>query len=165
MEFYVRIMIKDEFSLLDAETCITVNVGGQYFETTVQVLTVDPYSLLASCCRVKPLIQPGTNGAFYFDRDWWLFRHILSFLRSRKLPNELETLKELYKEASYYRLESLQRAIEAIPADQVVNYSPHITVTIPGARDGPGPRPNSSGADTGIGIGIGTGKSALYYSR
>lgn len=101
----------------------------------MQVLITDPYSLLASCCRVKPLVEQSADGSFYFDRDWWLFRHILSFLRSRKLPNELQTLKELYKEASYYRLESLQRAIEDIPTDQVVSFSPHITTTVPGVRD------------------------------
>lgn len=125
-------MAKEEFSFLSPETNITVNVGGQYFETTVKVLTSDPYSLLAAICRVKPLMEPSSDGSFYFDRDWWLFRHILSFLRSNKLPNELATLKELYKEASFYRLESLQRAIENIPTDQVVNYNPQITVTVPG---------------------------------
>ena len=128
-------MAKEEFTFLSPETGITLNIGGQYFETTVQILTTDPYSLLATCCRVKPLVERAVDGSFYFDRDWWLFRHILAFLRSRKLPNELQTLKELYKEASFYRLESLQRAIENIPTDQVVNYSPNIALTIPGVRE------------------------------
>src|SRR5690349_21535014 len=120
-------MKNSEFTFVPPETNMTVNVGGQYFETTAQVLTADPYSLLAAICRVNPLLPPSEDGSFYFDRDWWLFRHILSFLRSRKLPNELSTLKELYREASYYRLESLQRAIENIPTDQVVNFSPQIS--------------------------------------
>eukprot|EP00981_Chlorochromonas_danica_P013883 scaffold7012_cov166-Ochromonas_danica.AAC.7 len=124
-----EVLAKEEFVFHTPDTVITINVGGQIFETTVEVLTVDPYSLLATICRIKPLITPLPDGTFYFDRDWWLFRHILSFLRSRKLPNELDTLKELYKEASYYRLESLQRAIENIPTDQVVNFSPHINMT------------------------------------
>jgi hypothetical protein len=109
-----------------------MNVGGQLFETPVEVLTADPYSILAACCRVETPIKPDDEGIFYFDRDWWLFRHILTFLRTNRLPNEMETLKELYKESSFYRLEKLQRAIESIPVNQVTNYSPQITVLAEG---------------------------------
>lgn len=133
-------MSKEEFAFLEGATHIGLNVGGQLFEADVTTLTRDPYSVLAACCRQKPPVSPNTDGVFYFDRDWWLFRHILAFLRSAALPNELETLKELYTEASYYRLESLQRAIENIPVDQLASASPHITVTWPGLMDG-GPNP------------------------
>lgn len=118
------ILAKEEFNFLPPDTPIGLNVGGQMFETTVDVLTVDPYSVLASLCRRKPPIRPNADGIFYLDRDWWLFRHILSFLRSGVLPRELEILKELYKEASFFRMEKLQRAIEEIPMDQVIQYSP-----------------------------------------
>jgi hypothetical protein len=103
------------------------------FETTVAVLTRDPYSILAACCRKQrdPRLPIREDGTIFFDRDWWLFRHILSFLRSNILPNELETLKELYLEASYYRLESLQRSIEEIPVDRLTNLTPQISVTMP----------------------------------
>lgn len=119
-----------------------INVGGQIFETTCDVLIRDPYSILAALCREKqiPSLAPDERGIYYFDRDWWLFRHILAFLRSNTLPNELETLKELYTEASYYRLESLQRAIENIPLENISNLSPQINVTWPGVMDG-GPNP------------------------
>ena len=119
---------------------IGLNVGGQLFETDVQTLTRDPYSVLAAICRIDSPILPSAEGVFFFNRDWWLFRHILAFLRSGALPNELETLKELYTEASYYRMESLQRAIENIPIDQIANSSTHIAVTWPGLMDG-GPNP------------------------
>lgn len=135
-----EIMSKEEFQFLPPEMFIGLNVGGQLFETDVQTLTRDPYSVLAACCRLNSPIAPNADGIFYFDRDWWLFRHILAFLRSSALPNELETLKELYTEASYYRLESLQRAIESIPVDQITNTSTHIAVTWPGLMDG-GPNP------------------------
>ncbi len=131
-----ELMSKKEFTFVDAETHICFNVGGQLFETTAGVLTRDPYSILAAVCRVEPIFHPNEDGIFFFDRDWWLFRHILSYLRSNVLPNELETLKELYAEASYYRLESLQRAIEDIPIDQISNHTPQISVTWPGLIDG-----------------------------
>jgi BTB/POZ domain len=124
---YVRLMDKPEFQFQDPQTPIILNVGGQVFETTVAVLTRDPYSILAACCRLEPILkpEPAADGLLYFDRDWWLFRHILAYLRSNVLPNELETLKELYAEASFYRLESLQRSIENIPIDAIQNFSPH----------------------------------------
>lgn len=116
-----------ELDFLDARSVISLNIGGQLFETSVDILTKDPYSILASCCRKKPFFQGSADGrTFFFDRDWWIFRHIISYLRSSILPNELETLKELYKEASFYRLETLQRSIEEIPLNQISNLSHHI---------------------------------------
>jgi hypothetical protein len=127
-------ILKEEFNFLEPEVHVKLNIGGQLFETTAGILTRDPYSLLAACCRVKDCPIPKIDEQnFYFDRDWWLFRHILSYLRSSILPNELETLKELYAEASYYRLESLQKSIENMPIEQVSNLTPQISVTWPGA--------------------------------
>jgi BTB/POZ domain len=121
-----EMMRRPELQFLPADSIVSLNVGGQLFETTVDILTRDPYSILAACCRVKPLFKTHTDGkTYYFDRDWWIFRHILSYLRSNILPNELETLKEMYKEASFYRLESLQRSIEEIPVSEISNMSPH----------------------------------------
>jgi hypothetical protein len=145
-------MSKEEFTFLDGTVNIGLNIGGQLFETDVTTLTKDPYSVLAAICREKPICPPNKDGIFYFDRDWWLFRHILAFLRTNALPSDLETLKELYVEASYYRLESLQRAIENLPVDQVNSASPHIAVTWPGLMDsGPNPmrRPPNSYISSG----------------
>ena len=126
---------KIEFQFLDLDSIISINVGGQIFEASVEILTRDPYSVLAGLCRESPIVEPDEDGIFYIDRDWWLFRHILAFLKSNILPNELETLKELYMESSFYRLESLQKAIENIPVDQVANLTPQIAVTWSGVRE------------------------------
>lgn len=152
-------MTLPQFSFIEPlETAVTLNVGGQLFETTVGVLVRDPYSILAGLCRKEPVITPDSNGVFYIDRDWWLFRHILAFLRSNILPNELETLKELYVEASFYRMESLQRAIEDLPLDQVANTSPQINTTWPGiVNEGAVPlrRPTSGHNQTMRAFGLG----------
>jgi len=142
----VKLMDRPELDFVHPDTAVGLNVGGQIFETTAGILTRDPYSILAACCRKagSPIPQ-NADGTFRFDRDWWLFRHILSYLRSNILPNELETLKELYTEASYYRLEALQRAIEGMPLDQVTNLTPQIAVTWPGMDQG-GPAKRSDDA-------------------
>jgi hypothetical protein len=112
-----------EFTFVDPDTHICLNVGGQIFETSTEILSRDPYSILAACCRreINAAFQQNEEGVIFFDRDWWIFRHVLSYLRSNVLPHELETLKELYTEASYYRLESLQRSIEELPVDSISN--------------------------------------------
>jgi hypothetical protein len=130
-----RLLSLPELTFIEPESHMVLNVGGQIFETTAGVLTRDPYSVLAACCRVNSPVKADNEGIIYFDRDWWLFRHVLSYLRSNILPNEVETLKELYREASYYRLESLQRSIEAIPVNQVTNLNANATVTSPGFLD------------------------------
>lgn len=121
-----------ELDFLHPDTIITINVGGQIFESTVTVLTTDPYSVLACLCRTEcpvpyqcgggadtGLLSSQSQRVFFFDRDWWIFRHVMSFLRSELLPSDLDTLKELYKEAIYYRMQSLQKAIENFPINQV----------------------------------------------
>lgn len=98
---------------------MVLNVGGQITELSAEELTRDPASLLAALCRRQPLDRVGSREAYFIDRDWWLFRHIVNYLRHDSLPSELETLKELYREASYFRLSSLQHAIEQIPAGRI----------------------------------------------
>lgn len=134
--YYCRIDNSPEFQFIDPELIIGINVGGQLFELPVQILVKDPFSLLAGICRINPVIKPDAYGIFYFDRDWWLFRHIISFLRSNALPRELETLKQLYAEASYYRINLLRKAIENISIHDITNFSPQIAVTWPGVMDG-----------------------------
>jgi len=131
-----ELLAQNEFKFLEPDQNILFNVGGQIFESNVEILTRDPYSVLAACCRVQSPFPKNKDGFFYIDRDWWLFRHIMAFLRSHVLPNELETLKELYQEATFFRLETLQRAIEEIPLDQISNFSPQIAVTWPGMIEG-----------------------------
>lgn len=118
-----KILSCEELTFVDPHTAIALNIGGQLFETTASVLMRDPFSILASLCRVNSPIPCDTDKVYYFDRDWWIFRHVLSYLRSSVLPTDLETLKELYAEATYYRIEILQRAIEEIPIDQIHNYN------------------------------------------
>jgi hypothetical protein len=111
-----------ELEFLHPDTVIILNVGGQVFESTVEVLTRDPYSVLACFCRKEcpvPCQADSSCRVFFLDRDWWIFRHVLSFLRSDILPSDLDTLKELYKESIFYRIQTLQKAIENFPIDQV----------------------------------------------
>ncbi|GMF14385.1 unnamed protein product [Phytophthora lilii] len=63
--------------------------------------------------KTSSLLSPDKDGSFFFDRDFWVFRLILLFLRDNKLPDSVEELRELYCEASFYRVGLLRHAIEA----------------------------------------------------
>lgn len=92
---------------------ILLNIGGLMFEAPVQVLKRDKNSLLAQLADNNPPLLPDPEGGFfYFDRDWWLFRYILTFLRDGSLPEDRQLLSQLYREAAFWQLTDLQHAIE-----------------------------------------------------
>jgi hypothetical protein len=104
-------------SLLEgaADLPIALNVGGQSFQCSRTLLRKDPDSLLCALTDSdSPLLADMEEGAAVacFDRDWWLFRYILAFLRDGTVPRDKEMLKRLYQEAVYWNLTSLQRKIE-----------------------------------------------------
>ncbi|CAM9521755.1 unnamed protein product, partial [Choristocarpus tenellus] len=83
------------FDFLPPSERILLNVGGHLFETTAGVLCRDRYSLLSGLCKSTPLIAKGDDGVFFLDRDWWIFRFILQFLRSGNLPFDNMLLREM----------------------------------------------------------------------
>ena len=83
------------------------------YEAPVSVLCRDPKSLLAQLCGSNPPILPDPDGGFYyFDRDWWMFRYVMTFMRDGTLPDDRALLSQLYREAVFWNLNMMQRAIE-----------------------------------------------------
>ncbi len=93
---------------------VKLNVGGQVFETSKGILSRDPDSLLCAIVSSNSPLELDSAGSFYIDRDWWLFRHILRFLRDGRLPEDRQLLSQMYFEADYYNLLSLRRAIREL---------------------------------------------------
>jgi hypothetical protein len=93
---------------------VLINIGGLMFEVPVSTLIKDPKSLLAQLTNSEtcPILPDHQGGFYYFDRDWWLFRYIVNFLRDGVLPDDRSILSQLYREASFWNLEQMQRAIE-----------------------------------------------------
>ena len=101
------------------EKRVTLNIGGQCFQTTKVTLESDPKSLFGMMMRDDCPFRPsGNTGRSYFlDRDPTLFKLILSYLRndchldSYLLPNEKRYLLEILCEARFYFLYGLQELI------------------------------------------------------
>merc|ERR1712232_276206 len=95
---------------------IRLNIGGQMFEVSSTLLLKERFSLLAATAvpEEESVLRPDEDGCFFFDRDWYLFRHILGYLRDGILPDKPAALRDLYHEASFYCLWKMQRSIKNV---------------------------------------------------
>jgi len=88
---------------------ILLDVGGQFFSTTLVTLTTVPGSLLGGMFSGRFPIQFSKDGRVFIDRDGQHFRHILNFLRDpenwRFTHKDRSMLDELKVEARFYGLE------------------------------------------------------------
>ena len=89
---------------------VKLTVGGQYFTTSIQTLTKDPNSMLATMFSGKNEMKPSEDGSFFIDRDGTHFRLVLNYLRNGELvlPGDASNfVKELEAEAKFYKLQGI----------------------------------------------------------
>lgn len=100
---------------------VELNVGGQVYVTRLETLTAVPNSLLwTKFARSSPGDLPtDSKGRFFFDRDGFLFRYILDYLRDSELflPEFFKERKRLQKEADFFQLPELSKRLSAASRD------------------------------------------------
>lgn len=87
---------------------VTLNVGGQLFQTTHQTLSLaGPKSLLSSLPCYYSSSSPSPSEIPFIDRDPELFSLLLSLLRTGRLPSSSSAfdLDDLLAEARFYGLD------------------------------------------------------------
>ncbi|XP_057699065.1 BTB/POZ domain-containing protein KCTD12-like [Corythoichthys intestinalis] len=98
---------------------VELNVGGQVYVTRLDTLTAVPDSLLwAKFTQSSPEELPKDGkGRFFFDRDGFLFRYVLDYLRDSELflPEFFKERRRLQKEADFFQLPELSRRL-AVPS-------------------------------------------------
>lgn len=82
-------------AILAEDPHVFINVAGLMFEIPKSTLVRDKNSLLAQLCGPEPPILPDPDGFFFFDRDWWLFRYVVQFLRDGSLPDDRNLLAQV----------------------------------------------------------------------
>lgn len=96
---------------------VELNVGGQVYYTRHSTLVGTPNSLL---CKLFSTKKDATNdlardpkGRYFIDRDGFLFRYVLDFLRDKQvvLPDHFPEKGRLRKEAEYFQLPDLVRLL------------------------------------------------------
>ncbi|CAH7013446.1 Kctd16 [Phodopus roborovskii] len=105
---------------------IELNVGGQVYFTRHSTLISIPHSLLWKMFSPKRDnandLAKDSKGRFFIDRDGFLFRYILDFLRDRQvvLPDHFPERGRLKREAEYFLLPDLVKLL----APEEVKQSP-----------------------------------------
>uniref|UniRef100_A0A8C2HMK3 Potassium channel tetramerization domain containing 14 n=1 Tax=Cyprinus carpio TaxID=7962 RepID=A0A8C2HMK3_CYPCA len=91
---------------------VQLNIGGHVFSTTLGTIRKFPNSTLADLFNGSTK-RMDSEGRHFVDRDGTYFRYILEYLRTEKPPTE--HLQEVHKEALYYDIKPLVKAIEETP--------------------------------------------------
>ncbi|XP_075715613.1 BTB/POZ domain-containing protein KCTD8 [Rhinoderma darwinii] len=94
---------------------VELNVGGQVYVTKYSTLTSVPESTLYSMFsrnNVKELPRDNRS-RFFIDRDGFLFRYVLDFLRDKQLslPDHFPEKERLLREAEYFQLGDLVKLL------------------------------------------------------
>ncbi|XP_014748357.1 PREDICTED: BTB/POZ domain-containing protein KCTD8-like [Sturnus vulgaris] len=94
---------------------IELNVGGQVYITRHPTLLSVPGSLLWQMFTQKNSrsLARDSKGRFFVDRDGFLFRYILDFMRDRQLvlPEHFPERGRLQREAEYFMLPELVKLL------------------------------------------------------
>lgn len=96
---------------------IELNVGGQVYFTRHSTLISIPHSLLWKMFSPKRDtandLAKDSKGRFFIDRDGFLFRYILDYLRDRQvvLPDHFPERGRLKREAEYFQLPDLVKLL------------------------------------------------------
>lgn len=94
---------------------IELNVGGQIYVTRHTTLLSVPNSLFWSMFKEHSSSQltRDSKGRFFIDRDGFLFRYILDYLRDKNLalPEYFKERASLQKEAEFFQLPDLARRL------------------------------------------------------
>ncbi|KAL0176327.1 hypothetical protein M9458_028657, partial [Cirrhinus mrigala] len=94
---------------------VELNVGGQVYVTKRSTLVSVPDTTLHTMfTRCSPHELPrDSRGRFFIDRDGFLFRYVLDFLRDRQLvlPEHFPERERLQREAEHFQLGELLRLL------------------------------------------------------
>lgn len=102
-----------------SESRVTLNIGGILYTTSVETLTREDGSLLATMFGGQHAMKREPDGTYFIDRDGVNFRYILNYLRDgadsvEALPKEGKLIKELKIEAKYYGLSKLEKLLQGL---------------------------------------------------
>ena len=93
---------------------IRLDVGGTMFATTKSTLTRITDSFFAAMFGGRFALKPEEDGSFFIDRDPFVFRHVLNFLRGESVKLEQLSQAEreaLVRDAVFYQIAELAELV------------------------------------------------------
>ena len=109
------------------KTILKLRVGEHVFHTSLSTLCKDSSSMLAAMFSGKFGLVKDDDGFYFIDRDGKLFHHILSFLRSAKIPKDLQAKErdELIEECTFYGLQEFGKMLRKEADAQMIKEEEH----------------------------------------
>lgn len=109
----------DTMSASLSDEVLTLNVGGVLYTTTRSTLTKYADSMLGAMFGNRFAPSPPSldrDGNHFIDRDGYMFRHVLNFLRTGHLclPHGFKDFDLLEAEADFYQVVPLVTALKSI---------------------------------------------------
>ncbi|KAI5647024.1 BTB/POZ domain-containing protein [Phthorimaea operculella] len=93
---------------------VHIDVGGTIYTSSLETLTAYPDSRLGKMFNgTIPIVLDTLKQHYFIDRDGEMFRHILNFLRNKRLilPSDFPYLNLLLQEAQYFELDTMVFAL------------------------------------------------------
>ncbi|XP_053624191.1 BTB/POZ domain-containing protein Tiwaz [Plodia interpunctella] len=89
---------------------VHIDVGGTIYTSSLETLNAYPESRLGKMFNgTIPIVLDTLKQHYFIDRDGAMFRHILNYLRNRKLllPSDFNEVNLLLQEATFFELENM----------------------------------------------------------
>ncbi|CAG9782131.1 unnamed protein product [Diatraea saccharalis] len=100
---------------------VHIDVGGTIYTSSLETLTAYPDSRLGKMFNgTIPIVLDTLKQHYFIDRDGGMFRHILNFLRNKKLllPADFPYLDLLIHEAHYFELDHMVFALTKLKTER-----------------------------------------------
>eukprot|EP01116_Phalansterium_solitarium_P022992 TRINITY_DN7837_c0_g1_i1.p1 TRINITY_DN7837_c0_g1~~TRINITY_DN7837_c0_g1_i1.p1 ORF type:complete len:349 (+),score=83.36 TRINITY_DN7837_c0_g1_i1:96-1049(+) len=110
--------LKFRYTLPKRGERVRLDVGGTVFCTTLSTLTRVEQSYFASMFSGRWPLEQQDDGSYFVDRDPFVFRHVLNYLRGENIElSELSVAerKALLRDIDFYQLPELRQAISKSP--------------------------------------------------
>ena len=93
---------------------VGLNVGGHIYTTTLYTVTQYSDSKLGKLFSLESQVPRDQKGNYFLDRDGVLFKHVLNFLRTKKLilPDDFQDFEQFEIEAAFYGIKPLEEEVQ-----------------------------------------------------
>uniref|UniRef100_A0A2H1VXK7 SFRICE_012252 n=1 Tax=Spodoptera frugiperda TaxID=7108 RepID=A0A2H1VXK7_SPOFR len=100
---------------------VHIDVGGTIYTSCLETLTSFPESRLSKMFNgTIPIVLDTLKQHYFIDRDGGMFRHILNYMRYRKLllPSDFQYLDLLIHEAQFFELDNMVYALTKVKVER-----------------------------------------------
>jgi hypothetical protein len=113
---------------------VSLNVGGKRYDTTEATLLSVSNSFFSAMFSGNFALSPDADGSYFIDRDGYLFRQVLNYLREPDkfvVPESRTDRRRLLNEAHYFQLSHLAELLSFSYADLSAAISTGLVASFP----------------------------------